>query len=177
MDNSELLQIVELVILVGTHPARGAHLYNSPPHPLMMGNNLSETTSLCGGQPPAGLRTPCRNTPVAKRSGWVSAKRELRSCRKAPCAAKRKSCSGCFQSQNARVKNGDAPHITATTCFSGTRRGWGFCENSCAAKAAFVSRRGEGARMGGGDEPQFWQLSFIQYGERIIVSTVGQSLV
>jgi hypothetical protein len=34
------------------------HLYNSPQHPLMMGNNLSETTSLCGGQPPADSRTP-----------------------------------------------------------------------------------------------------------------------
>ena len=63
---------------------------------------LFETTSFYGGQPPAGLRTP-------------------RSY-----AAKRKSCSGCFQSQNARVKNGNAPHIPATTCFSGTRRGWGF---------------------------------------------------
>ena len=41
---------------------------------------LFETTSFYGGQPPAGLRTP-------------------RSY-----AAKRKSCSGCFQSQNARVK-------------------------------------------------------------------------
>ena len=43
--------------------------------------------------------------------------------------------------------------ITATTCFSGTRRGWGFRVLSCAAKAAFVSRRGEGARMGGVDAP------------------------
>ena len=43
--------------------------------------------------------------------------------------------------------------ITATKCFSGTRRGWGFRVLSCAAKAAFVSRRGEGARMGGGDAP------------------------
>ena len=48
-------------------------------------SQLFETTSFYGGQPPAGLRTP-------------------RSC-----AAKRKSCSGCFQSQNSRVKNGDAP--------------------------------------------------------------------
>ena len=78
----------------GTHllAFAGAHLYNSPPHPLMIGNNLSETTSLCGGQPPADSRTPRRNTPVAKRSGWVSAKRELRSCRKAPCTARRRNC-------------------------------------------------------------------------------------
>ena len=53
--------------------------------PLLIGNNYFETTSLCGGQPPAGLRTPRSR------------------------AAKRKSCSGCFQSQNSRVKNGDAP--------------------------------------------------------------------
>ena len=33
------------------------------------------------------------------------------------------------------------------------RRGWGFRVLSCAAKAAFVSRRGEGSRMGGGDAP------------------------
>ncbi|MBQ6140113.1 MAG: hypothetical protein IJI54_02420, partial [Kiritimatiellae bacterium] len=38
------------------------YLYNSPPHPLMMGSNLSETTSLCGGQPPADSRTPCSYT-------------------------------------------------------------------------------------------------------------------
>ena len=36
--------------------------------------DATETTSFYGGQPPAGLRTPCRNTPVAKRSGWVSAR-------------------------------------------------------------------------------------------------------
>ena len=67
-----------------------------------------------GGQPPAGSRKPSRNAPVAKRSGWVSAKRELRSVstdkRSLPKAVvpqvqkkkkKRKvvfsSCSSCFQ--------------------------------------------------------------------------------
>ena len=145
-------------------------------------------------QPRPVSRTPRRNTPVAKRSVWVSVRctygeavrfpdepsegpcearsqegaRELRSVStdrrslpkavarvmpQGPVRGERKSCSGCFQSQNARVKNGDAPHIPATTCFSGIWRGWGFRVLSCAAKAAFVSRRGEGARMGGGDAP------------------------
>ena len=49
----------------------------------MMGNNLSETTSLCGGQPPADSRTP-------------------RSY-----AARRKVVS--VVSKYARMKNADAP--------------------------------------------------------------------
>ena len=83
-----------------------------------------------------------------------------------PMRGERKSCSGCFQSQNARVRNGDAPHITATTCFSGIWRGWGFCVLSCAAKAAFVSRRGEGARMGGGDAPPSARLLVLRSASR-----------
>ena len=70
--------------------------------PLLIGNNYFETTSFYGGQPPAGLRMP-------------------RSY-----AAKRKSCSGCFQSQNARVKNGDAPHITRLHAFRGLGEDGGF---------------------------------------------------
>ena len=93
-------------------------------------------------------------------------RRSLELCRKAPCAAKRKSCSGCFQSQNARVRNGDAPHITTTKCFSGTRRGWGFRVLSCTAKAAFVSRRDEGARMGGGDAPPSARLLALRSASR-----------
>jgi len=95
----------------------------------------------------------CAQTAKRIRRPKVAAEGGLEWCRKAPCAAKRKSCSGCVQSQNARVKNGDASHIPATTCFSGIWRGWGFRVLSCAAKAAFVSRRGEGARMGGGGAP------------------------
>ena len=56
--------------------------------------------------------------------------------------------------------------ITATICFSGTRRRWGFRVLSCAAKAAFVSRRGEGARMGGGDAPPSARLLALRSASR-----------
>jgi hypothetical protein len=57
----------------------------------MMGNNLSETTSLCGGQPPADSRTP-------------------RSY-----AARRKVVS--VVSKYARMKNADAPARRAYSTF------------------------------------------------------------
>ena len=43
-----------------------------------------------------------------------------------PVRGEKKSCSGCFQSQNARVKNGDAPHITRLHAFRGLGEDGGF---------------------------------------------------